>query len=62
MEFSEYEISNLIAACATAKLRDGSPNWQTELNRLSGKLRILRAMIEKTEGTENGNDRISLPQ
>jgi hypothetical protein len=53
MEFTEAELSNLIAACATAKLRDGSPTWQTELNRISGKLRILRAMRDQLDNKGN---------
>lgn len=42
LTFTHSELSNLMTACATCRMRDGSPAWRSELDRLAAHLRAAR--------------------
>jgi hypothetical protein len=56
VDLTEADLSNLITACATSKMRDGSPSWQSGLNSISEKLYAARAVLD-THSTAAPNPR-----
>lgn len=46
MTLTEAELTNLIVACNTSAMRNGSPEWQTTLNAIATKLLAERNRLD----------------
>jgi hypothetical protein len=51
-KLNEADLSNLITACSTSRMREGSPAWAAELDRLATILRDARAKLDQKENRQ----------